>query len=134
MKEITLDLECELTQDELNERAQKMSFVMLAYDKVEDQKKDSAKAFAEEMSSLRDQMKLHAESIRKKSEQRPVICRILFHVPEIGMKRMVRNDTGDIVRDETMTYEERQANLFDDVKEMKRMFGDGPQAETPPTV
>lgn len=129
MKEITIDLECELTQEELNDRAQKMSSSMLTYDEIEDRKKDVAKNMAEEMSSLRDQMRLYSLAIRKKTENRPVICRVQFHSPELGMKRIIRNDTGEIVRDETMSYEERQSNLFDDIQEMKKMFGSGPEAE-----
>lgn len=125
MKELTLDLSCELTQDELNERAQKMSSAMLEYDTTEDKKKEAAKELAEQLSSLRDQMRLHSEAIRKKSEVRPVICYVRFHVPEMGMKRIVRKDTGEIVRDEVMSYDERQSNLFDDIKEIEKMYGSG---------
>ena len=129
MKELTMDLACELSIDELQERAQKMSSAMIEYDELEDRKKSTAKNLADEMASLRDQMRLHSVAIRRKSEIRPTVCYVRFHVPEMGMKRIVRKDTGEVVRDEVMTYEERQANLFDDLREIEGMYGSGPQKD-----
>jgi hypothetical protein len=45
------------------------------------------------------------------------------------MKRIVRMDTGEIVRDEVMTFEERQGNLLEDIQDLNRMFGDGPEED-----
>ena len=91
-----------------------MSSASLEYDKVEDDKKSATKVFTDQMKSLRGDMRRLSKTIREKSEHRLVTCTVMYHVPEIGMKRIVRDDTGEIVRDEQMTGEERQANLFDD--------------------
>jgi hypothetical protein len=136
MKEITIELECVLDESELNDRGQSMSTAMLRYDEVEAAKKEASKDFSEEMKALRGRMRELSKNIRRKSEFRPVVCVVRFHVPELGMKRIMRSDTGEIVRDEVMTFEERQNNLFDDVKELDKLYGgedprpdkDGPPA------
>lgn len=132
MKEIQQELECSLGESELNERGQRMSSAMLKYDEVEAAKKEAVKDFSEEMKALRGQMRELSRVIRRKSELRMVTCGVQFHVPEVGMKRMVRLDTGEIVRDEVMSVEERQNNLFEEIQELNRMFGSGDSDDIPP--
>ncbi len=118
MKEIVLDLVCELGDDELRVRGTSMSAAMLRYDEVELAKKEPSKDFAEEM-----------KAIRSKSEVRPVQCGLQFHKPQVGMKRIVRMDTGEIVRDEVMSLDERQNNLFEDIQELDRLYGSGAEPD-----
>jgi hypothetical protein len=125
MKEIQQELECTLNEAELNERGQRMSSAMLKYDEVEAAKKEAVKDYSEEMKALRGQMRELPRVIRRRSEIRTVTCGVQFHMPEVGMKRVIRLDTGEIVRDEVMTVDERQNNLFEDIQELNRMFGSG---------
>lgn len=130
MKKINLDLKTDLNEAELNERGQTMSTAMLRYDEVEDQKKAATKELTEEMKGLRGQMRMLSKIIREKSEMRSVECLVRFHNPEVGIKRIIRSDTGEIVRDEPMDASERQNNLFDDINELNRLYGK-PSSDTP---
>ncbi len=122
MKRITETLTCELSEQELNEKGQLMSAAMLEYDTVEDQKKEATKVFSEQLKEVRGRMRQLSRVIRDKSEERSVECIVRFHNPEPGMKRIIREDTGEIVRDEQMTMAERQNNLFDDISELNRLY------------
>jgi hypothetical protein len=44
-----------------------------------------------------------------------------------GMKRVVRKDTGEILRDERMSEEECQTNLFDEINQLNSLYGQGPE-------
>ena len=123
MKQITETLTCELSEAELNEKGQLMSAAMLEYDETEDRKKAATKDFSESLQELRSRMRQLSKIIREKTEPRSVTCAVRYHNPEPGMKRIIREDTGEIVRDEQMTMEERQRNLFDDVNELNRLYG-----------
>jgi hypothetical protein len=134
MREVTLDLDCDLTEAEVNERAQLQASAMIEYDKVEQEKKDATKEFTDQMKELRMKMSALSEVINHKAERRPVVCHVRFHNPEPNMKRVIRVDTGELVRDEPMSAQERQQNLFDDVGELNRLYnneapgGDSPAA------
>ena len=41
-----------------------------------------------------------------------VSCTVQFHTPCEGIKRIVRTDTGEMVREERMMNSEKQLNLF----------------------
>src|SRR5271166_2049216 len=118
MKKLTLDLECQLTADELQDRGQQISTAMVRYDEVEETKKAANAEASDEMKGLRTKMSELAHVIRKKAETRPIECLVKFHTPEVGVKRIIRKDTNEIVRDEPMSESERQNNLFDDVDEL----------------
>jgi hypothetical protein len=113
MRDETFDLICELNDLELQDRALQMSSVVIRTDEVEAQKKDAMKGFTEELGSLRGEMRRLSGVIRNRCERRAVMCAVMFHKPVQGTKRIVRRDTGDIVRDEPMTAFEMQDNLFD---------------------
>jgi hypothetical protein len=127
VRNISLDLVCELTDAELQDKGQKMSSVSLKYDEVEDRKKSANKEYSDELKALRGEVRTLSIAIRKKSEIRTVECAVRFHVPEPGMKRIIRMDTGKIVRDEQMSPDERQTNLFEELNDLNKMFGEGPE-------
>jgi hypothetical protein len=131
MKKLTLDLECQLTAEELQDRGQQISTAMVRYDEVEEAKKAANAEASEEMKGLRAKMSELAHVIRKKAETRPIECVVRFHTPEVGVKRIIRKDIGEIVRDQPMTESERQNNLFDDVDELNKLYGDGPEPPAP---
>jgi hypothetical protein len=114
MIEITLDLVCALDDDELRTRGAQLSSTSLEYDLVEDQKKTATKEFGDQLKALRGEMRRLSGNIRRKAETRPVQCIVEFHSPVVGTKRISRIDTGEFVRDEPMTAEEHQNNLFED--------------------
>lgn len=100
---------------------------MLEYDETEDLKKDATKQFSESLKALRGQMRSLSKKIRAKGEVRSVECVVRFHNPAIGEKTTIRTDTGEIVCIEPMSSDERQENLFGELKELENMFGAGGQ-------
>ncbi|HEY1861654.1 MAG TPA: hypothetical protein VGG61_14940 [Gemmataceae bacterium] len=52
-----------------------------------------------------------ARKINERHEYRDAECTALMHTPRVGMKSIVRVDTGEIVREERMTVDELQEKL-----------------------
>jgi hypothetical protein len=127
MKTISMDLVCVLNTEELNERAQQMSSASIRYDEVEETKRNTTKELTDELKTLRGTMRRLSDTIRRKQETRPVECFVKFHTPEVGLKRVIRKDTGEIVRDEPMSMDERQNNLFDEISDLNKLYGEGPE-------
>jgi hypothetical protein len=121
-KRITEFLPVEFTQDELDEKREQLSSTVLKYDDVEDEKKRIAKGYTEQLQGLRGDMRRLSKDIRRKNENRTVDCVARFHDPTPGMKTIVRLDTGEVVRTEGMSHDERQENMFDDVEDIERMY------------
>lgn len=113
MKELTLELICELDEVELGQRAQSLSLTTLKIDEVEDNKAEANKAFKEELNGLREQARKLSHTLRTKTELRPVVCIVDFHSPTQATKRITRKDTGEFYRDEPMTGFECQTHLFE---------------------
>jgi hypothetical protein len=111
-KEITMDLRCDLSEPELQERGLQMSSCVLMIDEVEAERKGAVKGFAERLSSYRGEMRRLSSAIRNRWERRAVSCIVTFHSPAQGTKRIARKDTGEFVRDEPMSVEEMQEQLF----------------------
>jgi hypothetical protein len=123
IKNIDLDLVCELSTEEVNERPQQMSAAMTEYDQVESDKKDAVKEYTEQMKELRGRMRRLSRTITSKTESRIVKCCTYFHTPVVGTKRTVRLDTGELVREEPMTNAECQDNLFNEREEWEKIMG-----------
>jgi hypothetical protein len=78
------------------------------------------KEFKERLVGLNEQQRKLARVIRGRVELRMVQCAVLFHAPLEGVKRIVRMDTGEVVREEPMTDSEKQLNLFAAQSEFER--------------
>ena len=126
----TETLECALTADEIGQRGRNLSTTLLEHDAKEEQKKDAAKEFAEELKAFRLDMKILSQTIRRGTELRKVEVEVRMHTPRPGMKRTVCLDTGAVVRDEQMTEAERQASLFEEERQLEGMFGAEPDGKS----
>lgn len=110
------------SQDEMDVRRDRLSTVTLEYDKVEAEKKEASSVYNEQMKALRGEMRSISKAISRKGEDRPVDCLTTFHDPDVGFKTTIRMDTGEVVKTEPMTNDERQENLFEETQELERMF------------
>jgi DNA segregation ATPase FtsK/SpoIIIE-like protein len=113
LKEITLEMVCELDEVELGQRAQSLSLTTLKMDEVEDNKATVNKSFKEELNGLRETARKLSRAVNTKSEVRPVVCFVEYHSPTQGTKRITRKDTGEFYRDEPMSGMECQSHLFE---------------------
>ena len=114
-KEIDLELMCELTDDDIQVRSQQLGAAVLEQDRVGDNKASAMKAYSEELKEIAQRMRIISRAIRDRVEQRLVRCVVEFHVPSPSFKRVTRLDTGEFLKDEPMTLEERQRHLFEPV-------------------
>lgn len=112
MKEIDLELWCDLTDAEVQERAQQLGAAVAEYDQVDSDKKDSMKQYTDQLKEISGRMRRLSRIIRNRTEQRMVRCAVQFHTPVASTKRILRLDTGEIIREEAMTMAESQQHLF----------------------
>jgi hypothetical protein len=121
-KKLSLQLRCEFSQQELDDKRDRLSTALLEYDKVEDEKREASKCYTESLKALRGEMRSLSKQINCKGEDRAVDCFARFHDPSIGFKTFVRLDTGEVVKTEQMTDDERQEGLFEEVDQLERMY------------
>jgi hypothetical protein len=125
MPKIKERLFCSFCDDEVEQKGQELSTASITYDEVEDAKKSAMKEYTDNLKALRGTMRTLSKAIRSKGEVRDVECVVRMDKPQIGSKQTVRLDTGEIVRTEPMTDEEKQQELFpeDELAELDKMFG-----------
>ena len=111
-KRIELKLRCDLGRAELLQRGQELAEAQREAARVEDEKRDVMKNFKERLEEIYGRMRETGEAIREKSEFRLVACEVQFNTPSVGSKRTIRLDTGELLRDESMTPDEQQLHLY----------------------
>jgi hypothetical protein len=111
VEKITLELPVKLTAEELMEKGQKMATAILKYDEYEAEKKEIAADLGDKMKKLHAELTALGTVVDRKTEDRPVVCKIELNQPEDGMKTIWRQDTGEAVKEEKMTAEDRQEKL-----------------------
>jgi hypothetical protein len=109
---IDLELMCELTDEEVQHRAQMLGAAVVEQDEIDSRKRDAMKAFGEEQKEVAQRMRVLSRAIRARKERRMVPCVIEFHTPAQATKRTTRLDTGEIISEQAMTSEECQDHLF----------------------
>ena len=116
MKQIELELLCELTDEEVQMRGLQLASAFVERDKVDAAKRDAARSFGKQLEGIDERMRRLSDAIAERREYRFVRCAVIFHAPANGTKRIVRADTGEIVREEPMTMAECQQFLFTDAQ------------------
>lgn len=107
-----LELPCTLTDEEVQSRGRMLGETIWAIDDTQAARTAAMKEFKERLVGLNEQQRKLARVIRNRVENRMVQCAVQFHAPLEGVKRIVRMDTGEVVREEPMTDSEKQLNLF----------------------
>lgn len=123
MKVVELQLACELSEYEIQLRAQELGTAVIERDDIDDQRRTAMKIWKDRLEAVEHRIRRLSKVVREKQEYRMVACAVRFHTPEIGVKQLVRTDTGEIVREEPMTDQERQNNLFGEAPEQEVLPG-----------
>lgn len=105
-------LPVKLTQEEVKERGAQHADALIAYEKVEEEKKAAAADYASQLKTLRSNMKRFAEAVKTHEESRAVKCLWQPNFPKKKME-LVRQDTGEVVERRDMAESERQESLLD---------------------
>lgn len=125
-----LQLRCEYSEQELAEKRDELSSVTIGAHEVEQRKADAAKEFKEQLDTLYSRGDVLAHQIKARGENREIDCVIELNKPTVGIKRIARLDTGEFVKDEAMTEEERQIGLFEAEDIQKIYLRPDPRPET----
>ena len=121
MKRINLSLHCEFSDDELAAKAQELSQATIELREVEEEKAEVSKTFSEQIKELRSRMSGLAKAYKARGETRLVECLVRMNEPEMLQKTTIRIDTGEVVKVEPMTDEERQQELFEEKQEEREL-------------
>ena len=112
-RDIELDLLCELTEEEVQYRAQQLGAAVVDRDAVQSDKADAMRSYGDQLKEIDQRMRVLSRAIRGRSERRLVRGAVTFHTPAQAIKRTVRLDTGELIREEPMSSDECQQHLFD---------------------
>ena len=135
-RKTTLELRCEYSDDELAFKRDELSTVIVHQGAVETRKAEVNRGLKEELDGLYARASALAHQIKRRGENRPVECLVEFHKPNVGEKTIIRLDTGEQVRVEPMTEDERQEEMEFDVSEahddIKSLIDSASDAPLPP--
>lgn len=119
----THHLRWDFTEDELREFSKTMAREAQDLTAAENQKKVATSQFAEEIARHRMALSQMARNISNGYEMRMTKCHVQLDNPERGRATIIREDTGEVVRERAMTDQEVR-----DVAQKKL-----PLTELPPT-
>lgn len=106
---IKRDPPCELTEEEKAETANKLALNVAEYNEVEEDKKAVVQNYNERLKLLRTLQTKWAKEVETGLEERPVVCEWDYHSPERGQKRLIRQDTFEVVEVQRMTEYDEEA-------------------------
>jgi hypothetical protein len=110
-EKVTEYLKYTFTDEELLALSKTMAKKNQDLGEVEDDKKRITADFSAKIQSFESEISALARKVYSGYEHRNVECKVLFHTPDIGMKTVVRTDSGEVVREEAMSTSERQEIL-----------------------
>lgn len=129
-KRIELQLPCTLTEHELSSRSMMLVESIGRVDEVNAARSEAMKSFKDTLTGLEERQRELAKAIRTGIEDRMVACLAQFHTPVEATKRILRLDTGEVVREEAMSSAECQLHMFDSKVEFEKYMSS--QADPPP--
>lgn len=112
-KRFSESLICQLTADEVAERADRAARLQHDHDELAAEMASAAKGYKAKLVRIEDEQRRLLDEVRTRQGYRPVECERQPDY-EAGLLRTVRLDTGEIVRQRQLTPEERQTLLFID--------------------
>lgn len=112
----TRELACDLSDQEVIERAKALAAMLADLSMLEEQRRAASKHFGEDIKGLEREVQKLGQAIRTRQELRDVACieRQNFSLNEVVV---VRTDTSAVVESRAMTPEERQASLFPETRD-----------------
>jgi hypothetical protein len=111
IKESKEFLKCEFTHEEIHAKGQQLARINAELSAIESE----AKAVASNFKAMKDgkvsEIEVLANHINTGFEHKHVPCLVIYNSPNATMKQVVRKDTGEIIRTESMTADELQLEL-----------------------
>jgi len=110
LKFVTKELPVQLTQEELMEKAKELAKLQQDKASAEEQAKSAAATFKDRIASAQSSISMLSRDICNGYEYREVKCQYEFDW-SAGKKRLVRTDTGETIKTEPITQNDRQGDL-----------------------
>lgn len=107
-------LRYDFTEEEIRDKAKQLALAIQTQTQAQEEQKVAQAQFKERIEAQVSVIGRLSRSINMGWEMRTIDCRIEFHTPVQGTKRLTRIDTGEFVRDEAMSPHEMQEQLFKD--------------------
>ena len=108
-------LKYEFSPNEARENAKKLARAIQQIAELELKKKQiMADLKSEADTAASDSAKL-ARWVNDGFDYRQIDCEVVFHAPREGYKTLIRLDTYEHVKNEPMTWPEKQDNLFEEI-------------------
>jgi hypothetical protein len=107
----TENLRCDLSPNEKQDLSEKLVRMLLETEEAEESRSEFMTDWKARMESLTKLVKRYTNMLAKGYEYRDIDCRVMYNTPHSGWKTLFRPDTGEVVREEQMTDDERQENL-----------------------
>lgn len=111
--EITEFLRYEFTEDEIKEKGAALARSVQQQQLAQEEQKAAAAQFKERIERYNSEIGRYSREVSNGYEMRNIKCRVTFHTPTEGTKRIVRLDTGELVREMAMDGRELQDELFE---------------------
>jgi hypothetical protein len=124
----TMVLSCKLTGSEVASYADQAANLALVRDQKEEARVQAQKDAKAAIDELDGSISAFLRKVRDKSETREVVVETVFGFSENAV-RVVRLDSGEVVSERAMTYDERQEQLFPIAGGRRK--GDGEAASSP---
>lgn len=102
---------CRLTEAELEEESRKLTDLLQEKMTLEVEKSASNKHYSDAIKGVDGRIEKQIPVVRDREIERDVECLVEYNVPEKGLKRITRLDTGEVVEKSEMTSDECQ-DLF----------------------
>lgn len=114
-KKITMDLPCELTEEEARDRTSRLVHLLKQQDSMRRTHAETRREMKEEKDTTEGAILRTSEVIREGKEDRPVQCLIRPN-PEALTVETIRLDTGEVIASRDMSKAERNLELDLDPK------------------
>lgn len=106
-------LRYEFTEEELKQKSKDLARAIQLQTAAQEEQKAAQAQFKERIEREVATIGRLSRDINGGWEMRYIECVCQFHTPTIATKRIVRQDTGEVVRECAMEKDELQENLFD---------------------
>lgn len=104
------------TQREINEKANTLAQACQRLTAAEEEKKAAASQYTERITTEKALIGKTSREMNQGWETRPVDCKIIYNMPNTGIKSIYRIDTEELVKTASMDQDELQDTLFEDPK------------------
>lgn len=105
-------LRYDFSEEEIKDRSKRLALAVQTKVRAQEEQKAAQAQFKERIEGADAKIGQLSRDINMGWEMRQLDCYVQFHTPVQGSKRIVRKDTGELVRDMPMQLSELQQNLF----------------------